>query len=262
MSYDRLMAQVPAAAQTIAILRYLARQAGPVPAGSITRDLRLPRSTTYHLLATLQAEGFVVHFPEDRRYALGIGAYELGSGYTRQAPLQRLARVPLSNLVDRTRHSAHLAVLHGRDVVYVIEERAPGRPHLVTDVDVRLPAHSTASGRAMLAALPAQQVRALFPDQSAFVQRTERGPQSPSALRQLLVAVRRDGFAFEDSEVTRGWMPARGQPGPVRRPRARSWRGRGRPWRLRCARRSRHGRHSRGAVRHRRTGPSRSRCGG
>jgi DNA-binding IclR family transcriptional regulator len=199
------MAQVPAAAQVLAILRYLARQGGPVPAGTITRELHLPRSTTYHLLATLQAEGFVVHLPEDRRYALGIGAYELGSGYTRQAPLQRLARVPLATLVDRTRQSAHLAVLHGRDVVYVIEERAPGRPPLVTDVDVRLPAQLTASGRAMLAALPAQQVRALFPDPSAFVLRHERGPQTPTALRQLLVAVRRDGFAVENSEVTPGF---------------------------------------------------------
>jgi len=199
------MAEVPAVAQALAILCYLAQQAGPTSAGAITRDLDLPRSTTYHLLSTLQAEGFVVHLPEDRCYALGIVAYELGGGYIRQAPLQRLARLPLARLVDRTKQSAHLAVLHGRDVVYVIEERAPGRPHLVTDVDVRLPAHSTASGRAMLAALPAQQVRALFPDQSTFVQRTERGPQSPSALRQLLVAVRRDGFAFEDSEVTRGY---------------------------------------------------------
>lgn len=199
------VAEVPAAAQALAILRFLARQAGPVQAGTITRELHLPRSTTYHLLATLQAEGFVVHLPEDRRYALGIGAYELGTGYTRQAPLQRLARVPLATLVDRTRQSAHLAVLHGRDVIYVIEERAPGRPPLVTDVDVRLPAQLTASGRAMLAALPAQYVRALFPNPGAFVLRNERGPQSQSALRQLLVTVRRDGYAVENGEVTPGF---------------------------------------------------------
>ena len=55
-------------------------------------------------------------------------------------------------------------MLHGRDVLYVVEERAPGRPPLVTDVGVRLPAHLTASGRAILAALPAAQVRALYPD--------------------------------------------------------------------------------------------------
>lgn len=200
------MATVPAAAETLAVLRLLGQQAGPIPAAVIVRELGLPRSTVYHLLATMAAEGFVTHLPEDRRYALGIAAYELGTGYSRQAPLQRLARVPLADLVDRTGHTAHLAVQHGREVVYVIEERAPGRPPLVTDVGVRLPAQLTASGRAMLAALPAAQVRALFPDPSAFVLRTGRGPRSRSALRALLVQVRRHGgVAAEDGEVSPGW---------------------------------------------------------
>jgi DNA-binding IclR family transcriptional regulator len=200
------VSQVPAARQTLAILRFLARQAGPVPAAALARELNLPRSTTYHLLATLEEEGFVVHLPEERRYGLGVAAYELGTGYARQGPLQRLARVQLANLVDRTQHGARLGVLHGRDVLFVVEERAPGRPPLITDVGVRLPAQLTASGRAMLAALPPQQVRALYPDPSAFVVRHERGPRSPSALRQLLVDVRRLGFAVEDSEVTPGFV--------------------------------------------------------
>ncbi|MFN2561414.1 MAG: IclR family transcriptional regulator [Jatrophihabitans sp.] len=199
------MPAVPAAHQTLAILRYLSRQAGPVSAASIVRDLKLPRSTVYHLLATLAEDGFVAHVPEDRRYALGLAAYELGTGYVRQAPLQRIARVPLADLVDRVGHSAHLAVLHGREVVYVIEERAPGRPPLVTDVGVRLPAQLTASGRAMLARLQPAQVRALFPDPAAFVLRTAAGPRSPSALRALLVDIRRRGHAFEDGEVTTGF---------------------------------------------------------
>jgi DNA-binding IclR family transcriptional regulator len=199
------MATVPAAHQALAILQYLSRQAGPVAAASVVRDLQLPRSTVYHLLSTLAEDGFVTRVPEERRYALGIAAYELGTGYLRQAPLQRVARVPLADLVDRVGHSAHLAVLHGREVVYVIEERAPGRPPLVTDVGVRLPAQLTASGRAMLARLPAPQVRALFPDPAAFVLRTGVGPRSPSALRTLLVDVRRRGHAVEDGEVTSGF---------------------------------------------------------
>lgn len=199
------MAVVPAAAQVLAILRYLAGQAGPVPAAAISRDVRLPRSTTYHLLDTLIREGFVVHLPEERRYGLGLSSYELASGFSRQAPLQRLARVPLAGLVDRVGHNAHLAVLHGREVIYLVEERAPGRPPLVTDVGVRLPAQLTASGRAILAALPASHVRALFPDASTFVLRNERGPTSISALRQLLTTARGRGYAEEDGEVTAGF---------------------------------------------------------
>jgi DNA-binding IclR family transcriptional regulator len=150
-------------------------------------------------------EGFVVHLPEEHRYGLGVAAFEVGSGFVRQEPLQRIARRPLARLVDEVGHSAHLAVPHGRDVLYVIEERAPGRPSLVTDVGVRLPAHLTASGRAILAALPASQVRALFPGKEAFVDRTGRGPSSLSALRHVLVETRQRGYATELDEVTPGF---------------------------------------------------------
>ena len=197
--------KVPAAQQALLVLAHLGRQAGPVPAAAIARDLGLPRSTTYQLLATLADSGFVVHLVDDRRWSLGVAAYELGTGYVRQAPLARVARVPLARLVDRLGESAHLAVLHGREVIYVIEERAPGRPSLVTDVGVRLPAQLTASGRAMLAALPTAQVRALFPGPDAFVSRHDIGPRSISALRRVLAEVRRTGHAIEDGEVTPGF---------------------------------------------------------
>ncbi len=199
------MSQVPAATRTLRVLRFLASQPDPVPLDRIMRACDLPRSTAYHLLGTMVAEGFVVHLEEERRYGLGVAAFEVGSGYSRQEPLQRISRRLLAGLVDATRQSAHLAVLHGRDVLYVVEERAPGRPPLVTDVGVRLPAHLTASGRAILAALPAAQVRALYPDRTAFVDRHGTGPASPSALRTLLSETRQRGFATESGEVTPGF---------------------------------------------------------
>lgn len=198
------MPQVPAATRALRVLRFLASQPDPVPLDRIMRSCDLPRSTAYHLVNAMIDEGFVVHLEEERRYGLGVAAFEVGSGYTRQEPLQRVARKPLAALVDHTGHSAHLAVLHGRDVLYVVEERAPGRPPLVTDVGVRLPAHLTASGRAILAELPAAQVRALHPDRTAFVDRHGVGPTSLSALRTLLSETRQRGHAAEDGEVTPG----------------------------------------------------------
>lgn len=196
--------QVPAADQTLRILTYLGGQRGPVPARTIATALDLPRSTVYHLLATLQEHAFVVHLPEARRWGLGIAAFELAGGYARQEPLARMGRPVLADLVDRSRESAHLAVMHGRDVLYIVEERAARRPALVTDVGVRLPAHLTATGRAMLAALPREQVRALYPDAGAFADRTGRGPQRPGELREVLREARTRGYAVEDGEVTLG----------------------------------------------------------
>ncbi len=209
---------VPAATAGLRVLRQLAAQPGPVTATSLAAAVGLARSSAYHLLHAMQREGFVVHYVEEQRWGLGIAAFEVGSGYGRHQPLQRLARLPLTALVDRTGQSAHLAVLHGAEVLYVVEERAPGRPPLVTDVGVRLPAHLTASGRAILATLPAAQVRAVFPDRDAFVDRHGTGPRTLSALRALLVDTRRRGYAVENGEVTPGFasvavaIPARTVP--------------------------------------------------
>lgn len=196
--------QVPAAEHTLRILQHLGRRAAPVAASALARDLAIPRSTVYHLLNTLEARGFVLHFPGERRWGLGTAAFELASGFSRQQPLARLGRRIVAALSDEMGEGAHLAVMSGADVVYIVEERAPGRPALVSDVGVRLPAHLTATGRAMLAALPREQVRALYPDVAAFPTRTERGPRRPSELRELLRAVRERGFATEDGEVTEG----------------------------------------------------------
>ncbi|QKJ20482.1 IclR family transcriptional regulator [Microbacterium hominis] len=194
----------PAAHQTLAILRHLSVQRGPVTAASIAAALGLPRSTAYRLLGVLEEHGFVLHFPEARRYGIGLAAFEMSSGFSRQEPLTRLGGPVLAGLVDRLGESGHLAVLHGRDVIYLIEERAPRRPSLVSDVGVRLPSHLTASGLAMLADLPKAQVRALFPDATAFAQRTEQTVGSYSALARRLVDVRARGHATEDGEVTPG----------------------------------------------------------
>src|SRR5918993_1920763 len=199
------MGQVPSATRALRVLRFLAAQPEPVPLERVTAAVGIPRSSAYHLLTVMVEEGFVVHLPEERRYGVGVAAFEVGSGYARQEPLQRIARRPLATLVDQVGHSAHLAVLHGRDVLYVLEERAPGRPPLVTDVGVRLPAHLTASGRAIMAAMPSAQVRALYPDADAFVERHGTGPQRLSELRRLLSEVRRSGSAGEDGVVTPGF---------------------------------------------------------
>ncbi len=199
------MGQVPAATRTLHVLRFLAGQPEPVPLDRIARACGLPRSTAYHLVTAMIEEGFVVHLPDEHRYGLGIAAFEVGSGFSRQEPLQRISRRTLTDLVDGTGQTAHLAVLHGRDVLYVVEERAPGRPPLVSDVGVRLPAQLTASGRAILSTLPTAQVRALYPDPSAFVDRHGTGPRTLSALRAVLSETRRRGYATEEGEVTPGF---------------------------------------------------------
>ncbi len=142
----------PALTSGLAVLKLLAGATAPLSAGVIARDLDLPRSTTYRLLGVLADGGFVTHFPEDRAYGLGVATFEVGTAFLRQDRLERLGRPVLARLAASTRSTAHLGILLGREVLYLLKEQPPRPVALVTEVGVRLPAHLTASGRALLAA--------------------------------------------------------------------------------------------------------------
>ena len=201
------MSQVPAATQTLALLRALADR-GPSTATALARTVGAPRSTTYHLLSVLRDEGFVVHLVDRRRWSLGPMAFTVGQAYLRHDPREELARPILRALADETGETAHLGVLQGAEVLYLLKELPAMRlsaPTLITEVGVRLPAATTASGRCMLAQLPHDQVRALMSAPTAFVSRTGKGPQSLAALRRVLAEERRQGYSVEDGEVVPGY---------------------------------------------------------
>lgn len=201
------MSNAPAATRALLLLRTLAEAPGPQHAAVLARALGLPRSSTYHLLAAMAATGFVAHYPEDERWGLGIAALEIGTAYQRQDPLARVAHPVLRSLSGRLSLPGvvHCGVLHDRETLYVAIDRTARPATVVVDVGVRLPAALTASGRAMLAALPDAQVRALFPDRASFVDRTGVGPRSLAQLRGLLAQERRTGVAVEEGFVVSGY---------------------------------------------------------
>src|SRR5690625_3793931 len=202
---NRHMSHVPAATRALRLLRFLATRPGPVSAAAVAAELGMPRSSVYQLLEAMAAEGFVTHLPEERRWGLGVAAFEIGSAYLRHGPLERLAQPLLRRLVAETGATAHLGVLHGADTLYLLKEHPAHAPVLVTGVGVRLPAHLTASGRALLAHLSRPQVRALYPAPDSFTDRTGRGPSAPGELRDMLGQERRAGYAVENDQVTEGF---------------------------------------------------------
>lgn len=194
----------PAAERTLDILEFIATH-GETRAAMLAQTLDIPRSSVYQLLDVLERHGFVTCLKDRHTYGIGLKTFEMGSAYSRQHRVSRIAHPVLARLVDDTGENGHLAVLHGSQIVYVLEERAAGRPPLVSGVGVRLPSHLTASGRAMLAGLSQAQVDALYPNRAAFVDRTGVGPKSPRDLRALLNAIRLTGFAEEHGDVTPGF---------------------------------------------------------
>ncbi len=128
----------PAATRALAVLRALAEAPAPMTASALGRQLDVPRSSMYHLLAAMAEAGFVAHYPEEERWGLGVGAFEIGAAYLRHEPLERYGRPLLHRLAhavaDVVPAVAHLGVLHGRETLYLLRE-APRTPvTVVADV--------------------------------------------------------------------------------------------------------------------------------
>ncbi|SDS24524.1 IclR family transcriptional regulator [Agrococcus carbonis] len=192
--------RMPAARSALRVLALLAEQPGPVRAATIARELALPRSSAYQLLQVMRDEGFLVHYPELGAWGASARVQQLGSRVAAATRLERLAQPLLDGLV-RTAPvpvTSHLAVLAGSDVAYAGRGEGPRSPATVSRVGVRLPAVRTATGRAMLAALGDDQVRAIIPHDRDLA--GER-PGTRAALTRLLSAVRRRGWATEEGEV-------------------------------------------------------------
>jgi DNA-binding IclR family transcriptional regulator len=188
------------------VLTTLAAADEPVSVTGIARAIGAPRSSTYQLLGLMADREFVMRVAD--RWALGPASFTLGASFAHTTGLERRARPILRALIHHVQAIApvvaHLAVLHGRETLYVVKESPPLPLTVVTDIGVRLPANLTASGRSMLMRLSPAQVRALFPNRSAFVDRTGQGPATPATLRNALAADRRRGYAVEDCAITVG----------------------------------------------------------
>ncbi|HEU0205704.1 MAG TPA: IclR family transcriptional regulator [Pseudolysinimonas sp.] len=198
---------VPAARKALRMLRVLAERTAPVPASALARQLGIPRSSLYQLARTMMDEGFLVHYPEERAYGLSSLVTEIGAGMLQTERLRRLAHPLLERLVaeSTTPLVAHLVVLTGAEVTYVDRLSAPRAPTTVSSIGVRLPAHLTATGRSALAAMPHEQVRALYPHRDALYRRTGPGPSTLAELDELLRLARGRGWAEEDGDITGGY---------------------------------------------------------
>ena len=191
------MSKVPAATHTLAILRLLMTTDAPISAARIATQLRLPRSTTYQLLKVMVDAGFVMHLKSHRTYGLGAAAYSLAQAYSTQQPLVRASTRHAQALAKLAGGSAHVSRLSsGMEVLYVLEERSAAAVSLITDVGVRLAAERTASGRAMLAALPDAELKARV-DAAGLGRQWHR-------IHTMVQQVRSRGWAEETEEVSAG----------------------------------------------------------
>lgn len=142
---------VPGLSRGLALLQLFPRSKPAKTLAELAAGLGLSRSATYRLVYTLEADGFIARDAETRRYRLTSKALDLGFEYLHAQPITKSAQPFLRALSDRSNAAAHVAILDGWHCVYLA--RALPNAGLVSNLQLgaRLPAHTTSSGRIMLA---------------------------------------------------------------------------------------------------------------
>lgn len=193
---------VKSARRALEILDHLA-QTGPAAFSRLEADLGYPRSSLHGLVATLIELGWIELDPSTRTYSVGIRAWEAGRGYLRARSLVERARPYMENVRDELDETVQLAVLDGRDVVYLA--RLDGSQRLVTSYSVggRVGAHASAGGKALLSLLPDEEIARSFG--TASLERYTPGTiTTVKRLRAELAETRRRGHAIDEEEYTVG----------------------------------------------------------
>lgn len=137
-------------------------------------------------------------------YRLGMRAFELGSRVPRFRVLRDAVRPYMESLHHQTREAVHLAVLDGLEVLYL--EKVAGAPQSARPSRIagRLPLHSTASGKVLMAFGQTSLVEEIL-DSSPLQRVTPTTIVMPGVLLDQLRRVRTDGYATEIEETTAGY---------------------------------------------------------
>lgn len=183
---DRYM--VPGLARGMEVLQAFSPARPRLSLAELAALLGTTRSALFRVTYTLARLGFLTHDTAAQTFSLGPAVLRLGYGYLAARGLVEAALPLLEGLRDATGWSAHLGLLEGRQVVYML--RLPARPGGagIVQVGSRLPAHATAMGRVLLAGLAEGDLTERYRD----VAIAAIGPRTPASLAGLLAQARRD----------------------------------------------------------------------
>jgi len=137
--------------RAVDILELLASEQRLLGLAQIANDLGIPKTSCLVLLRALDTRGFVKR-NEDGLYGLGLRSFEVGAAYLRDVTPVSATAGALVALAQQLEMTSHFAVLVEDDVVYLAKQDPPGSGvRLASSLGARLPAWTTAVGRAQLA---------------------------------------------------------------------------------------------------------------
>lgn len=165
----------------------------------------LSKSAAFAILQTLLRGGYIADTGsgQQRRYRLGRALTRLGDRARTQTPLRELAHPTLRRLADELMLSVRLGILSADGIAAVDRVDAPGGLRIDLRMGDRELFHTTAIGKAILAAHTDQEAKQML-GRRTLIPRTPHTITSHDKLIAHLDVIRRRGYALDDEEDYEG----------------------------------------------------------
>jgi DNA-binding IclR family transcriptional regulator len=193
----------PAVTRAAAILEVLAED-GAVALGpsELARRLDLPKSSIANICGALADVGLVRRVGTG--FALGRRLAELGGAYLVAVDMVQEFYEAARALPTASDETVQLAVLDGLEMTYLARHDGRQPVRLTSQIGRRLPATSTATGKAALASLDPRELDRRLAGVTELPAATANAHRSVDALRADLDGVRSRGYAIDDEETMVG----------------------------------------------------------
>ncbi|MBS0447434.1 MAG: IclR family transcriptional regulator [Proteobacteria bacterium] len=195
-------ALVPAVSRALTLLERLADARAPMSLARLANDLELPKSSVHGLCNTLVSFGYLRR-RSDGAFMIGPSVMGLAEAFVSGTDVATEFNALWSDRGAAPEETVVLSVLSGTDALYMAVRNSARPLGLAFTVGMRLPAHLSGSGKAVLAHWAPERVRALFGN-APLAMLTKKGPSDVAALLKELALTRKRGYSIDDEAVRVG----------------------------------------------------------
>jgi len=158
----------------------------------------------HRILTTLKSRGYVIQNLNTKKYRLGIRLFTLGCAVQSTKHLVEIIKPYLRQLSQSTNETANLAILEGKEVIYLDTIESPEILRTGIMAGTRTPAHCTALGKALLAFISDEEFKSLYKSDEPLSSLTSKSISSLEELKKDLKKVKEQGYAVDREEYKIG----------------------------------------------------------
>jgi len=197
------MPYVKSVIKGLKILEFIADSTSPPTLVQITKALGMNRTTVYHLIQTLESEGYVTKERQSNAYLLGLKILPLG-GKALDSNKLRIESLPyLQGLNRKLEERVNLGILYDSEVLFLAGIEKPSLPLMYSHIGKKAPVHCCSIGKIILANLPEHEVERVI-NQKPLTRLTENTITDLSIFKRHLSEIKSQGYAVDNAEHISG----------------------------------------------------------